>query len=1041
MSKKNLVFKKKLVAHALTMAFGVGVFTVGVSPTVMAQSNASGTVFGKVAPGSATSVALKNTDTNLSRTVTIDATGKFQATALPPGRYTAILMKDATVLANSEFDVLAGQGVEPNFGIASGVGVQSVEVSARRNRIDVSSATNGATFTAKELDKLPMTRNVDAIIQLAPNTTRADPRYAGGASLGGGGASENAYYINGFPVTNPLTQLGASELPFGGISQAQVLTGGFGAEFGRSVGGIINITTKSGTNNWEVGGTVSFAPKSLRSDVIDIYFPVIPGTSSATVNNGKLFRARKDDTLENWTYGGYVGGPIIKDKVFMFLAAEAQKTNTSGTNPGNNATSLNNATAGWREQEAKLQRYLGKFDWNITDDHRLELTLMGDSPKRDNSFSGYTYAKTSTNDARTRLPTGVTSTQHFENVGENGGETQILKYTGNLTNDLTLTALYGQSKAKHVNSFGGSDQNQFFIVADTGNQAPGITYNNPQPVSGNVLSDGSQDQIKSFRLDLEYKIGQHTVRAGLDNNKLSSINAGDRSSGGGTWTYLKNPSPGSTLKPGGADANGNTVVLPAMATGYGPLAAQGYYVDKTLFTDVTNAYSNTSAQYIEDRYQITKDVLITAGVRRESFDNANGDQQKYIEQKNQIAPRLSAVWDVNGDSSTKVFGSLGRYHLQIPTHLAVRGASRSTFTDTYYAYTGVAADGTPTGLTQLGGPASGNNEFGQQKDYQSVSATNLKPTYQDEITLGFEKAFSPALNFGAKLTYRTLKSTIDDWCDDRPIRAWAARNNVNVDNWGGFNCSNINPGEDVDLKLDFTGQGKQQYSNVHLTAAETGLPKVERKYVAVDLFAEHPYRNGWYGKLNYTWSRSKGNTEGQTLSDVAQTDVAATQTWDYAELMKNANGLLPNDRTHQIKAYGFYDLNSQWTVGGNLLLAAGRPRSCLGTDPNPGDSPNYNSASHNCGGLTAATNTPSPRGSIGNLEWDRRLDLNVVYKPEQIKGFSFKLDVFNVFNAQTVQAVEERSNNRNALRNIYQVWLSTTPPRSAKLTAEYNYKF
>jgi hypothetical protein len=309
------------------------------------------------------------------------------------------------------------------------------------------------------------------------------------------------------------------------------------------------------------------------------------------------------------------------------------------------------------------------------------------------------------------------------------------------------------------------------------------------------------------------------------------------------------------------------------------------------------------------------------------------------------------------------------------------------------------------------------------------------------LTLGFEQAYSPSLNYGAKVTFRTLKSTIDDWCDDRPIRAWADRNKVDLSNWGGFNCSNINPGEDVDLLLDFTGSGKKQYTPVHLTAAETGLPKVERKYTALDLFVEHPYRNGWYGKIAYTWSRSTGNTEGQTLSDVAQTDVAATQTWDYKELMVGANGLLPNNRTHQIKAYGFFDLTKEITVGGNLLLASGRPRSCLGTDPNPGDSPNYNSASHNCFGTTSAQNVPSARGTAGNLEWDRRLDLNVVYKPEAFKGLSLKLDVFNVFNAQTIQAVEERYNNRNALRNTYAVWLSTTAPRSAKLSAEYNYKF
>ena len=66
--------------------------------------------------------------------------------------------------------------------------------------------------------------------------------------------------INGFPVTNVLFQVGTSELPFNSIAQAQILTGGFGAEFGRSTGGVINIQTKSGTNTWEAGGSISTEP-------------------------------------------------------------------------------------------------------------------------------------------------------------------------------------------------------------------------------------------------------------------------------------------------------------------------------------------------------------------------------------------------------------------------------------------------------------------------------------------------------------------------------------------------------------------------------------------------------------------------------------------------------------------------------------------------------------------------------------------------------------------------------------------------------------
>jgi hypothetical protein len=389
---------------------------------------------------------------------------------------------------------------------------------------------------------------------------------------------------------------------------------------------------------------------------------------------------------------------------------------------------------------------------------------------------------------------------------------------------------------------------------------------------------------------------------------------------------------------------------------------------------------------------------------------------------------------VNGDASLKVFGSAGRYALQIPTHLAVRGASRSTNTRQYFTYTGTDANGLPQGLVPMTGVFSTNNELGQAKDAKTLTALGIDPTYQDEITLGFEKAFSPSLNFGAKATYRKLKSTIDDFCDPSPILAWAERNNVDASNYGGFNCASFNPGKANSFLVDFAGDGK--YSTVNLSKADLNFDEAKRNYTAVDLFAEHPMRNGWYGRVNYTWSRSKGNTEGQTRSDNAQTDVAATSTWDNYPLMIGADGLLPNDRKHQIKAFGFYELGPEWTVGGNLLIASGRPRSCFGNRFDiPDGIDDYGSVYFYCG-------KEVPRGSLGRLPWDKRLDANLAYRPQILKGLSVKVDVFNVFNKQTEQTIDETYNlDGTAVSSIYGRVISYTAPRSVRLTVEYNHRF
>ena len=1018
------MIKKTILVRALSAAFSAAALSAVVVPAAMAQSNAAGTVFGRVDTPAGATVQLNNTENGYRRTVTPESNGRYNATALPPGHYQVQLLRDGKVENTTEIDVLAGQGVDASFGAPAAAGVQAVQITGRRSRIDVSSTNNGATFTAKELSKLPIATNVDAIIQLAPNTTRADSRYAAGASFGGGGASENAFYINGFPVTNPLTQLGGSELPFGAIAQAQVLTGGFGAEFGRSVGGVVNVVTKSGTNTWEAGAKWELEPDSLRSAPRDVYYPNTGAKENAATDN-TIFRRNSDGSVTRRSYSAYVGGPIIQDKLFMFAALERKEADLGNVNRYSSTTGIPSSPSlgrtGWEDRQDKSDRYLVKLDWNINDNHRLEATFLGDDNKEDRQLYGYSYANG-------KLPKQESS-EHYRNNSNYtpvGATSQILRYTGAITDDLTITALYGKSRTKVENTYDGDLSSQYQINAVPAAQVPGLNYVTSQVLSGNIFPDGAKNETSSGRMDLEYKLSNHTIRAGFDNNKLKSIEAGEINAGGGYWWYEKTSTPNAPIR-----LSGQQVVV----GNYGGYAAQGFYVSRRILDTTTNAYSDQTAQYLEDRWQITKDVLITAGLRNEGFTNKNGDGEKFLEVKNFKSPRLSAAWDVYGDASFKVYGSAGRYALQIPTHLAVRGASRSLNTRQYFAYTGTDANGNPTGLTQMTEPLSTNNEYGQAKDINTLTALDIKPTYQDELTFGLEKSVTPSLNVGAKVTYRKLKETIDDYCDDRAVLAWAERNNVNTDNFGGLGCVTFNPGKDNTFRVDFAGN--QQYTDVHLSAAELGFEKAKRTYAALDLFAEHPLRNGWYGRINYTWSRSKGNTEGQTRSDNAQTDVAATSTWDTPELMLNANGLLPNDRKHQIKAFGYYEINPEWSIGGNFLAASGRPRSCFGNYPGlTDDAPDYGSVYFWCG------NEAAPRGSRGNLPWDILLDANLAYRPALVPGLAVKVDVFNVTNKQVAQNMDETYNlTGTTISSIYQRVISYTAPRSARLTVEYTKRF
>jgi hypothetical protein len=1019
------MFRKTVVAHALSIVFGASALSIAVMAPAMAQSNASGNIYGRVDNPAGASVNMLNTDTGARRTVAVDSAGRYTATSMPPGHYKVDLVRNGAVAQSTEVDVIVGQGADASF---TATAIQTVQVAGRRNRIDVSNTNNGAVFSARELARLPITQSVASIIQLAPNTTRADPRYSAGASFGGGGPSENAYYINGFPVTNPVTQLGASELPFGAIAQAQVLTGGFGAEFGRSVGGVVNITTKSGTNSWEIGGSVSTTPDSLRSKYKNRYYPATGYADNSKTDN-QLYLQRDNIKRSETLAGAYIGGPIIADKLFMFVALEQRKADQErviGT-----ATSASLAAVGYEKNHESINRYLAKFDWNLTDNHRLETTFIGDVGRADRNLYGYTYPSATNGSG---IIGAQTAQQHYKNNADFspsvGADVKILRYTGNLTDNLTVTALVGESRtptSSQYDAVGSVPANIFQISAPSNARFPGLNYFSPQVLSGSVDNDQSLSKIKSKRADIEYKLGSHTIRAGIDTNKLESSDIGQTYGGGGIWVYAKATNPLAKI------AFGPVSVAPASGGGLG---TQGYYVSRRIFDSVTSAGSTQSAQYIEDKYQITKNVMITGGLRNEGFKNTNGDGETFLEVKSQLSPRLAASWDVNGDSSLKVYGSAGRYALQIPTHLAVRGASRSTLTRQAYTYTGTDAYGQPTGLVQLSPVYSVNNELGQPKDAKTVTAQDIKATFQDEITLGMEKQLTASYTVGAKATYRKLKATIDDLCDPRPFDKYALDHKIDTSNFDGFGCAAFNPGQANTFLVDYAGT-RSNYTTVNLSKADLGFDDAKRTYAAVDLFAEHAYRDGWYARVNYTWSRSRGNTEGQTKSDNAQTDVAATSTWDNPELMVGSYGNLPNDRTHQVKAFGFYDITPEFAVGANFLAASGRPRNCNGWLPTVAPEADYGSVFFYCNGAAAT------RGSLGKLPWDVRLDMNLTYKPSIFKGLALKVDVYNVANKQTVQVVDETYNVGSTLvvSPTYGQVISYTAPRSVRLSAEYNYKF
>jgi len=950
--------------HALTVAL---LSLLG--GTVVHAQSTTGAISGQVADPKGATVVVQGT-TGLSREVQVDAKGRYSAGQLPLGTYSVSLRRDgATVDTRKDVALRVGAATDVSFAAATPATLDGVEVRAGRlPDIDVSSVDSRSVITSDQLSKLPLARNADEIARLAPGVISNSGGYTGptGASLnsfGGSAASENAYYINGFNVTDPQRGLGGISLPYGAIDQQEVYTGGYSAQYGRSDGGVINQVGKRGTNEWHFGGQVLWEPAFARAESVNTYYT--NGLPSSPVA-GDLYQPNRQNRDWITTVSTYIGGPLIKDKLFFFLAGEFERE--EGTNHA-----AVDSTSPDTHYRYGSPRWYGKIDWNITDNNIVEVT--GASSKRETQGTIYDYDYAA-QDRGDRIGDA-------DNI-KTGGDVYSAKYTGYITDNLTVSALYGKMRLSQYDQPGAYDQSLTYVSGLT-NQNPAL--NGGSPVGNNqtvqtLTNPNRHTESTNSRFDVTYVLGDHTISAGIDNQTTKAFDQGSEASGDGYyWTYGK-ADPTTPISTG----------LGVPATGGIVNGQDGYYAVRHVVSSLASVRATQRAQYIEDKWQLNDRVLLSLGLRNDQFENFNRVGEAYVTQhRPQWAPRLGAAWDVFGDASFKVYGNAGRYYLGLPLNPGLNAAGASLSTSQYFTYSGIDSQGLPTGLTSFSKPVSSNNYYGVLPDARTVTASNLKSEYQDEFILGFTKTAGADWVYGAKLTQRILRSAIDDYCDTDRILAKAT--SLGYDVTSTNSCYLFNPGRANTFNLiDSAGQTV----SVPLSNSELGFQGLKRRYYSLETFLEHPFDGHWYGKVDYVFSRSYGNTEGQLRSDLQQTAASTSEDWDNSYIMENTNGPTNNDHTHQLKLYGYYQFTPEWLVSANLSVVSGSPKTCLGyygaDESDPGK---YGGSYHYCDGVA------SPPGSHGRLPWVHQLDLGTTYRPAFAAGkLSFTASVFNALNEQ-----------------------------------------
>jgi outer membrane receptor for ferrienterochelin and colicin len=1057
---------KGLKRSALTVALGL-CFAGG----VQAQSTTGG-ISGSAPAGS--TVTISN-NSGISRDIKVDASGHYTANSLPVGNYTVksgANKRDLVVTVGSTANVSFGDGT----GTAT---LGTVTVSGTNVRpIDVTSVDTRSIVTAAELQRLPLARSAEAIAMLAPGAVVGNGTFFGGEiSFGGSSVAENAYYLNGYFSGNPMTNVGGFTLPYGSIEQQETYTGGYAAKYGRSAGGVISQIGKSGSNDWHFGGQVVYTPKALKEVRPDRYEPNLPLTGLYSYTNpgyvGLKYDSGKDRLSWSTAYSAYASGPIIKDKLFFFVSAEDTKGNNS-TPGGNPAVGLQRF--GTKDSSTDPKMY-AKLNWNITSNHLLEYTYVAEKYKdtgNQYNFDWNTYAFGSVTNPSQRYTSNT--------------EYSILRYTGYLTDTLTLSANYGKSRNRY-NSLP-------FLTGHA--RIRGSGSENPSIDGGAPRSNGQSDyraivdadqKTDGLRVELEWVLGKHTLSGGIDYTNLSGKNQGS-SQVADAWVYGKGGNSKTNLVstlgvgstgtvPGACNGAPNGLNAQGQPSANGSSANCGYNVYRLRYFDNTSMSNKQKAFYLEDKWQVTDNLLLSLGVRADTFQNFSDVGVKFVDSGTQWQPRLGFAWDVNGDSSFKVFGNAGRYFLNMPNAVAIRGVGASTYTKDYFTYTTIDADGTPRNLTPVNGvggtpppgPVSSNGELGTPKDPLTYVPKDIKSEYQDEYVLGFEHSLGGSWTLGTKLTDRVLKSAIDDFCDPNTLLTQAGLTsyaydtphaaNIGQDTDGKLyamsNCYMFNPGGSNTYSLQQVTPSGSTYANVagvykdvKVSSKALGFPALKRNYTALDFFLERKWDGKWEARIDYTFSKSFGNNEGPANSDTGQGNdphdngVATSQNWDAYQIMAYSAGYLPNDRRHQLKAHGSYAITPDWTVSGNLRIASGAPKSCFGYyDPNgtilhdssAADPIGYGSSYHTCFGQTY---TPGKETS----PWTQRLDLGVTWKPSVLQHkLALNMNVINVFNQRTPTSYQSTSEGDGpySIQADYNLPIGYTTPRYVQFSLSYDY--
>ena len=771
--------------------------------------------------------------------------GSYRFSMLPPGLY-KITVETASYPSLSGIEILEiGRTSAVNWKFQNAAAATVEVVADAGGAVSTESAGVSNNLTSEVIANVPTGRDLTAVAALTPGVNATDNSNGAGLKAWGGDIYGNSYTIDGLNVGDAKSGEKWVYANPDWFSQVQVSGLGAPAEFGGFSGAQINGVVKSGGNNLE-GSLSAYYQKN---------------SWAALRNNDRLdenLRPLYDGVYS--VYSASLGGPIIKDKLWYFISAEAVTDSATDSPVG-------------IDFPVKLvnPRFLGKITWQVMPTATWDAFIENDVVKRDNKYGNRYYVHNAAQ--RQESPSRLFTTSWTQTLGQTASA--AFRYSH-----------LGARDDRYSYNPGGYTMEVSAPLTAAVQTATGLSdvaypeligksyWGNVQ--RGNMLRRNGRNRdtlsgtLDFFGSGVINSTDSHNLRMGFEVER--SKNEEQR------WI---------------ASPNGIAYRTRVRSGGLRP-----YRAVTGAGRDVSTEMDRTML-FIQDNWTVNSRLQIRPGIRYEAF-KGGADGGDKIWSTSTLAPRLAFTFNVTTDQSQVASLTLGRYYSAMSSDYFQR-AIPGVYKNTNVFRWGGSGQNTllvnpydpNQGMPALdaSGPASADYRYAYNFNSSTLDP-NYKQPYTDEVTLTYDVKVGRNWNLRASGVYRAKKDIL-------------------VQNDPGWN----NPLYTVDYQ-DVTSPLTGQIYRTYISDIALGDPNNGHKYVLatakdakniyrmLTVSADRPMVNGWSLNASFTWAKSEGN--------YADSAAQSADNFNDPNFQINSFGRLPfvNDREARIR--GVYEFPWAW---------------------------------------------------------------------------------------------------------------------------------